>query len=98
MDRKLAPASIDEHRERDARGPAEVRELVERGAHRATGVQHVVDDHDALAIQIPGQLRRADDRARADGLQVVAIERDVERAARNLDLLAVIEDVGDADR
>ena len=32
MDRQLAAAAVDEHGERDARRPPEVRELVERGA------------------------------------------------------------------
>ena len=35
-------------------------------------------------------------RSWADGLQVVAVERDVERAARNPDLFALIENVGEA--
>ena len=35
LDRQLAPAAIDEHRQRDASRPAEIRELVERRADRA---------------------------------------------------------------
>ena len=69
--------------ERYRRRPAEVRELVESGAHSAAGVEHVVDDHDVLAVEIPRQIRGTDDRARSDRLQIVAIERDVERALRD---------------
>ena len=31
-------------------------QLVERGAHRAAGVEHVVDDHDVLAVERPRQV------------------------------------------
>ena len=75
------PRSI-EHREGDAPRPAEVGELVERGANRPARVEHVVDDDDVLAVDVDRDLRLSDDRSRSDGLQVVAIERDVERALR----------------
>ena len=47
-DRQLAVAAVDEDRELHRAGPAELVERVERGAHRATGVEHVVDEHDDL--------------------------------------------------
>ena len=55
----------------------------------AAGVEHVVDDHDVLAVDVDGNSRLPDDRPRADGLEVVAVERDVERALRHLGFLAL---------
>ena len=98
VDRQLAPAAIDQHRERHARRAPEVRELVERRAHGAARVEHVVDDHDALAVEIPRQVGGPDHGARADCLQVVAVERDVEGAARDLHLLALVDRANDAVR
>ena len=79
-------AAVDEHRELDRTGPAELEQRVERGARRAPGEQHVVDEHDDLVAHV-GHLGRAErrDRTQAD---VVAVERDVERA---VDGLAVLE-------
>ena len=51
VNRQLATATVHEHRERDARGPAEVREFIHRGANRAAGVEHVVDDHDLPVVE-----------------------------------------------
>ena len=92
VDWKLASSAIDEDRERDPRGPAEIGELVERRAHGAAGVENIVDDHDVHALDSPRQTRRADNRSRADGLEVVAVERDVERALRNLDSFALFDE------
>jgi hypothetical protein len=41
-------------------------------------------------------MRFADDGLRADGLEVVAIQRDVERAARDVDPLLVSDELGDS--
>src|SRR5262250_3645242 len=43
--RQLAMSAVDEDGELHAARPAEVHERVERGAHRAAGVEHVVDQH-----------------------------------------------------
>ena len=78
--------------------PAEVGQLVERGAHGAARVEHVVDDDDVLAVDRPREVGRPDDGARPDRLQVVAVERDVERAARHVGLLALADAGHDARR
>ena len=80
LDRQLAAAAVDEHAEQDAARPAEVGALVERGADGAAGVEHVVDDHHGAAVEV-GQPGLAHHRPGADGLEIVAIERDVELAA-----------------
>ena len=61
-DRQLAVAAVDEHRELDAGRAAEVEERVDRRAHRAPGVEHVVDDHDRAAVDREVELGGVDDR------------------------------------
>jgi len=55
------------------------------------GVEHVVDDHNVLIIDVDRNARLSDDGARPDGLQIVTIERDVERARGDLGGLAVLD-------
>src|SRR5215470_568605 len=45
-DRELPLAAVHEHHEHDRLRPAVVEELVHRRAHRAAGVEHVVDEQD----------------------------------------------------
>ena len=49
-DRQLALSAIDQHRELNRFGPAEISQRGERGAHRAAGIEHVVNQHHAGAI------------------------------------------------
>src|SRR5206468_8173665 len=83
LDRQLATAAVDQHAQGDPLGPAEVRELVERGPHGAAGIQHIVYDYDVLAGQVAWNPGLADHGLRADGLEVVAVQRDGEGAAGN---------------
>ena len=48
-DRQLAVPAVDEDGELDARGSAVLEQRVDRGADRASGEEHVVDEHDGLA-------------------------------------------------
>ena len=57
LDRQLAAAAVDEHGELDALGTAEIEQLVDRGAHAAAGVEHVVDEHDRRAGDVERQRR-----------------------------------------
>src|SRR5881397_3318577 len=49
-DGKLAVAAVDEHRELDRLGPAEVDERIHGGAHGPAGEEHVVHKEDAAAV------------------------------------------------
>src|SRR5580704_10615499 len=49
--RNLALAAIDQHRELNRFGPAQIGYRAERGAHGAAGVKHIVDEHDAFAVE-----------------------------------------------
>ena len=90
-DRKLSMPPIDEHRELDAVGPAEVEERVDRGPNRPPREEDVVDEDAGSALEREVQLRAADDGLRmerrrpAPDENVVAVERDVDRTERGLD-------------
>ena len=78
-DRQLAVAAVDQHRELDGARPAEVVERVERGADGAAGEEHVVDQHDDLAVDPAGRDLGGQGAGRLQP-QVVAVHRDVEGA------------------
>src|SRR5260370_19075857 len=50
--RQLAMASVDQHRQLDRARPAEVEQRVHRRPRRAPAVDHVVDEHDHLAVDV----------------------------------------------
>ena len=83
-DRQLAVPAVDQHRELDPRGPAEVHQRVHRGADRATREQHVVHQDDRRAGDVERDPRLV--HLGRLGLQpdVVAVERDVEHADRHV--------------
>src|SRR5262249_58271307 len=78
-DGQLAVRSVDEDRELHGLRPAEIDDGVERRADRPSREEHVVDEDDGLALDGERNLRAAHhgDPAHAE---VVAVERDVERA------------------
>ena len=79
-------AAVDEHRELDPVGPPVVEQRVDRRAHRAPGEQDVVDEHERASAELEVEVGRVDDRLRL-GLarsEIVAVERDVEVAERDL--------------
>src|SRR5919201_7130752 len=85
-DGELAVAAVDEDGELDPVGAAVVEERLDRRADRPAGVEDVVDEDNRLAFQVEVERGRADDGLRvarraaaADG-DVVAVERDVDRA------------------
>src|SRR5689334_3247226 len=91
LDRQLASPAVDQHREADAPGSAEIRQLVERCTDGAARVEHVIDDDDVLVVDRPWKVGWPDDGSRPDGLEVVTVERDVERAAGDVDVLAIVD-------
>src|SRR5690606_33925349 len=96
LDRELAPAAIDEHRELDlARAPV-VEQRVEGRTNGATGEQHVIHEHDVAAVDRERDLARADARIRKARRRVVAVERDVDGAHRDLPSFELLQPVGEA--
>ena len=57
-------------------------QLIECGANRATGVEHVVDQNDVAVFDVAGKICAIDDWFGSNGREVVAIEGDVEYADR----------------
>ena len=55
-------AAVAEHRELDPLRPAVVEEGVDRGAHGATGEEHVVDEDDGATGEVEIDVRGVDDR------------------------------------
>ena len=90
-DRQLAVAAIDEHGQAHRSRPTELGQRVEGRTDRSAGVEDVVDQHDdAVVDPAVGNLGApgSPDRVAA---QVVAMERDVELADRDVGPL----DLGD---
>ena len=84
MDGQLAVAAVDEHGQLDARGPAEVDQLVQGRAHRAAREEHVVHEHHRAPVDGGRNVGALEDGLRPDGGEVVAVEGDVEGAHRRL--------------
>ena len=85
-------AAVDQGKELDARRTAELHHGVERCARGAAGVDHIVDQHDGLARNGEGNVRPVEYRRVRDRGQIIAVERDVQLADRQLhavDLLNV---------
>ena len=93
-------AAIDEHDELDGTGPPEINQRIERRANRPARVQHVVHQQDVLAVDEEGDLGPAHQRLRPHGRthQVVAVERDIERAGGHLYAGDVLQVRGDPRR
>jgi hypothetical protein len=83
-DRQLAVATIGEHGELHAVGPAVAEQGLDRGADRAARVEDVVDEDDGHALDRKVQRGRADERLgvlgrlAAPDVDVVAVEGDVQ--------------------
>jgi hypothetical protein len=80
-------STVDEDREADGPRASVIDERVHRGADRPAGKQHIVDEDDHTPVDREGDLGLAHDRRVTDPGQVVAIERDVDRAEGDIDTL-----------
>ena len=96
-DRQLAVAAVDQHGQLHAGGPPVVEERVDRGADRAPGEEHVVDQHDRAARRSGSRARAlttgcAGERLGAARRHVVAVEGDVEGSRRGTSTPVVSRD------
>src|SRR5208283_4309431 len=80
----LALAAIDQHRELNRFGTAEIRYRTEGGTHGAPGVEHIIDEDHALAIERERDVAPDEARIARRALLVVAIGRDIEGADRDV--------------
>src|SRR2546423_3023227 len=81
-DRQLPAATIGEHDQRDALRAPVVEKLIHRGAHRAAGIEHVVDQQQIPAGDIERDPAALGIVVQALRVVVVAVERDVHEAER----------------
>ena len=94
--------AVDENGELDGAGPADIPQCVQGRADRAAGVQDVVDQDHERAVDAALGNRGVLQRPRRLDVEVVAVERDVQRPVRNgdvgefLDLLGEPRGQGDA--
>src|SRR5882672_9395788 len=77
-DRQLPLTAVDQGRELDLPRSPVVEQLVHCRAHRAPGVEHIVDHHDMPVVHVAWDLGRLHLVAQAGRVEVVAVERDVE--------------------
>src|SRR4029453_11976414 len=83
--RQLPVAAVDEDRELHSAGPTDVTQRVQGGAHGATGIEDVVDEDDQCVVDAALRNRGVLQRPGRLDVEVVAVERDVQRAVRNRD-------------
>ena len=86
-------AAIDQYRELDAIGPAVIHEGIHCRTDGASGVEHVVNEHDRLALGHEGNVRSVDHRCE-EVLDVIAVEADVEPADGYLHTLDLLDAFG----
>ncbi len=73
-------APVDEYRELDALGATVVEERLDRCAHRASRVKHVVDDHHRRSRDVELDVRGVEHRSLGADREIVAVEADVDIA------------------
>src|SRR5438128_3808576 len=93
-DRQLPFAAVHQRRKLDFSRAPVVEQLVHRGAHGAPGVEHVVDHHDVPAVDVERDLRGLHLMAQPDGVEIVAVKRDVERPHRRRELQFPMQALG----
>ena len=86
LDRDLAMAAIDQHRQADARRPPQVADRIEGGADGPAREQDVVHQHHLGPVDVERDLGAPQHGPALDVLEIVAIERDVDRP--DFDILA----------
>src|SRR5579863_5546078 len=91
-------AAVNQHAEANALGAAEIEETVHGGANGAAGVEHVVHDYQVAIIHAEIDFVGVHDGLRADGGKIIAVERDVYRADRDLHAGEIFDGFGQAFR
>jgi hypothetical protein len=95
IDRQLAAAAVGEHRQAHRARPPEIEQLVQRGADGAAGMQHVVDQHHLAPVDGERDLAAPRLAVQADAAEVVAVQRDRERAQRHLRAQRAVQALGE---
>jgi hypothetical protein len=77
---QFAPAAIHQHGQADRPRPAEIAQSIHRGTNRAAGKQHVIHQKQRALVEIDVDIRRPNQRTRADFGKIVAIKGNVQNA------------------
>src|SRR5262245_20892732 len=80
-DGELSMTAVDQDRQLDHRGPAEIDDSVQGGPDGTAREKHVIDEDDGLALDAERNVGPSDDGGAAQ-IEVVPVERDVEGADR----------------
>src|SRR5438105_13899229 len=92
---QLPAAAVGEHDESDARRPAVIEQLVHRRAHRAAGIEHVVDQQQLAPVDLERNARALRIVMQALCVVVVAVERDVHQPERLLEAKQRMQPLGE---
>src|SRR3989344_2326757 len=95
FDGQFASTTLDETGEHDGGRPAVIEDFIERGANGPPGVQHVIHQNQVTFLDVDRKLRSPDLGVHADTGEVVAVERNVERAQRFLEVEQLMQPLGD---
>jgi len=78
-------AAIDQRRQLNSRRPPERADRIHRRPDGTAGEEDVIDEDDDAVVDRKRDLRLTHHRRVADARQVVAVERDIDRAERKID-------------
>src|SRR5581483_8093067 len=100
LNRQLAMliAAVDQNCELHAARAAEIDQLIQRGAHSAPSVKHIIDQDDRAVFDVAGQFGSANARLCSHRRKIVAIKGDVEDYYRRTRAFQISNLVGDAIR
>ena len=87
LDRHLAMAAVDERRQLDLGRAPVVGQRIERGTDGAAREEHVVHEDDVRAVNREAYVAFLKRRVRVEVLEIVAIQRDIERAEGELPIV-----------
>src|SRR5579871_1974162 len=82
--RHLALAAIDQHRELNRFGAAQIGNRAKRRAHRAAGVEHIIDEDDAFAIERKRDVATDETRVAGRAFFIIAVRGNIEGAGRDI--------------
>src|SRR5271157_3132607 len=87
LDRQFAMAAVDEHAKLNAARTPMIEQRIERRARGPAGIENVVHQDDVLVLDLELHRARPHFRPMTDRREIVAVERDVQRAHRHFGFL-----------
>jgi hypothetical protein len=94
--RHLAVAPVDQDRQLYGKGPAVVYQGIHGGTYSAAGMQYVVNEHHGLPVDIGRDIRALESRFNLSGVEVVAVEGEIQHPHGHPGLLVSFDALGQA--